>query len=209
MTEAPHDDQDIANLLSELGRQTPQYPAELLAKRRAAYQNSLAGLGLGLAAAGAAQGGLLSLLASSPTAVMAVTAALVLGTLAGIAYFGSGNIERNRVGPGSTTSSTPLSAGSRHTVTSTASASASPTGTGTSTATASATPTATGSLTSTPSFFGTPTPSLSATSTPSNSLTPGPRPTDKGRHLGQTPTPPGKRETPPGPRGTQGSEREP
>jgi hypothetical protein len=63
MTEEPHDEQDIANLLSQLGEQTPDYPADLLEQRRAAYQRGFsalgvgptAGHGLGAAGAGAAK----------------------------------------------------------------------------------------------------------------------------------------------------------
>jgi hypothetical protein len=57
MTREPPDDNDIARLLSDLKDKTPGYPPELLAHRRAAYEQGMAGLGIGLVAAEAAKGG--------------------------------------------------------------------------------------------------------------------------------------------------------
>jgi len=54
MMPVPPDDEDIARLLSDLKDKTPEYPVDLLAKRRAAYKEGMAGLGIGLVAGAAA-----------------------------------------------------------------------------------------------------------------------------------------------------------
>jgi hypothetical protein len=160
MTEERPDDEEITQLLSALEAKTPDYPAALLASRRASYQQGLAGLGIGLVAAGAAKGGLLLGIWSVDNILKAliVLALLTEGIGGAILY-------RQRVMENTTSSPTP-------------------------TLTATIPPTAT------PSPTRTATPTASATATLRPFFTSGPtdpRPTDRGRHLGQTPTPPAKR----------------
>lgn len=159
----PHDEQDIANLLSKLGEQTPGYPPELLEKRRAAYYQSLAGLGIGLAGmgagAGAAKGGLLHTGLTVETLLKGlIVAAVLVEAVGGIALYRSRLSHHNPLFP----TSTP-------TLTLTVSPSA----------------------TSRPS--ATPTASPTATVTLAPLFTSAPHPDDNGHHFGQTPTPPGHR----------------
>jgi hypothetical protein len=151
MTEERPEDEELAQLLSDLKDKTPDYPADLLARRRASYQQRMAGLGIGLFATGAAKGGLLHGAWSIDTILKAlIVLALLTEGVGGAILYRQRVMENTRP-----------------------------------------TPTLTGapSSTATPS----PTPTATVTATPRPFFTPGPRPTDRGLHLGQTPTPPGKR----------------
>jgi hypothetical protein len=208
MTEEPHDDQDIADLLSQLGQRTPDYPANLLEQRRAAYQQDVAALGLGLAA-GAAVGagvGAAKVWTIQNVLTVIVSALLLAGALGAILLFQDLITPRNPLIPGQgpaltlTLTATPLA---------TLTPSATPTSTGPAIATATLvaqstqrpiptgtglplgqTATPTGTLTSTPTGTPTPTPTGTRTSTPTDAPTPTPTgtpvtaPTD-------TPTPTG------------------
>jgi hypothetical protein len=169
----PHDEQDIANLLSQLGEQTPGYPPDLLEKRRAAYYQSLAGLGIGLAGAGAgaAKGGLLHTGLTVETLLKGlIVAAVLVEAVGGIALYRSRLSQHN-----------PLSPTSSPTLTLTASLSATSHLSVTPTASPTASPTATATLA--PLF----------TSAPHPDFTRVPDHDDNGNHFGHTPTPPGHR----------------
>ena len=155
MPEVPPDnDDDIARLLSDLKDKTPEYPAELLAKRRAAYQQRTAGLGIGLAIGGAAKGGLLH----SAWSIEGVLKALIVTALA---VEGVGGAILYRQSLLESTSSTP-------------------------------TPTLTVTQ-QPPTWTSTPTPTATPTASATLIFAPDWQRDDNGLHLGQTPTPPGKR----------------
>lgn len=167
----PHDEQDIANLLSQLGERTPGYPPELLEKRRAAYHQSLAGLGIGLAGVGAARGGLLHTGLTVETLLKGlIVAAVLVEAVGGIALYRSRLSHHNPLFPTSTPTLT---------------LTVSPSATSRPSATPTASPTATVTLaplfTSTPLFTSAP----HSTSTPDHD--------DNGNHFGHTSTPPGHR----------------
>jgi hypothetical protein len=160
MTEERPDDEEITQLLSALEAKTPDYPAALLASRRASYQQGLAGLGIGLVAAGAAEGGLLYGAWSVDNILKALIVVAMLVEGAGGAIMYRQRLTENITSLPTATLTGPLP----------------PTATPSPTRTATRTASATATLR--PFFTSGPT---------------GPRPTDRGRHLGQTPTPPAKR----------------
>jgi hypothetical protein len=182
MIPEPHDDQQISDLLSRLGAQTPDYPADLLEKRRAAYYQSMAALGIGLAggealggpSAGAGDAGMLSGLSVDTILKALIALALVVEAVGGVVLYRR-YIAQNELLRKSATLTAELSAMP------TGRASGSPVGTFTVTPT----PTTSTTATMTPALTGSP-----------GSTQPAPTATKPGRRLGHTPTPPGHRDTP-------------
>jgi hypothetical protein len=150
MTEERPDDEELAQLLSDLKDKTPDYPPAMLARRRASYQQRMAGLGIGLFAIGAAKGGLLHGAWSIDNILKALIVLAMVTEGVGGAILYRQRLMENTGRP---------------------------------------TPT----LTTTPSPTPTPTATATATLRPFFTSAPQVRPTDRGLHLGHTPTPPGKR----------------
>jgi hypothetical protein len=132
MTEEAHNEQDIANLLSQLGDQTPEFPPERLAERRAAYQQSIAGMEIGLAARTGLKGGVMHTGLTVDTILKGlIVAVLLIEVAGGIIYY---RYHRNHLSGPNPLAGTP---------TPTLTATITPTRTATSTATPTLTQTAT------------------------------------------------------------------
>jgi hypothetical protein len=193
MTEELPDDNYIAKLLSVLKDKTPGYPPELLAHRRAAYEQGMAGLGIGLlvgdvaqagaaagGAAGPAHGGWLSSAWSTETILKAlIVTALVVEGAGGAILYHQRLLHRNVPPPTSSLTATLPSP------TSTPNPSLS--------ATTSATTSATLTFVLTPLFTFAPGSGNPPPNTPTR--------TPRGNKFGHTPTPPGQRTPTEGPNG--------
>jgi hypothetical protein len=170
MINEPPEDPRITELLARLGNKTAEYPPELLAGRRASFDQKLSSLGVGLAVGGAAKAGILKGGWTTENILKALIVTLIVAETAGGIIMYRQRYLRNIV---------PLV----------------PTATVTIPSPTYLTPVQSIIATETPTLTATPTLTTTITYSPTSPQNQGPTATATrpGLRKGQTPTPPGQR----------------